>query len=866
MRNRKITSFISFKEIRKMQFSKVKPTTAIALFLILSFAISLVAIPAANAHTPPWTIATYAYVNVAPDRIGVGQTALITMWGYFLMPGAALTNDIRMLNYYLNVTKPGGTTTVLGPFTPDPTNTIYTSYTPDTVGNYTIVFWYPSLVYYWDGAYQNDTFLGAVSAPATLTVQEEPLPLLSYPLPTEYWTRPIEGQNTNWWTISSNWLGVGSPQIGTTNFQQDGTAPDSAHIMWTKQLQFGGVVGGSNVGDQGETFYQGGSYNLRYSNPIVMYGRIYYREPFGQSGAAGDTVCVDLRTGAEIWRRSDLPTLSFGWYYDMETPNQHGVFYEGILFSNNFGQAFDARTGDPLFTVTNVPSGTAVLGQSGEILRYVIANAGTSANPDWRLEQWNCSRLWDITGLTAAIPSSANASLASCYDWNVSIPWRTGMTSVTVYNAFLGDVLLGSNGTLPAWSNTVTTYTMWAINLNASKGQIGKVLWMTNYAAPPGNQSIIIYPEVVDSQTRVFFRYYKETMQWYAYNLDTGEPLWGPWTDTMPFDTFGGSVTTENTGSHHVAYGNLYVSGYGGILHCINLTTGQEEWTYGNGGEGNSTFSGLNSVWGYSPIFIAAIADGKIYLFTNEHSPNTPQYKGALVRCVNATTGAEIWTLLGWGEGGSFVSASGAVADGFYTYLNTYDMQIYTVGKGPSSTTVQAPMTSITAGDSVIIQGTVMDVSAGTKQDQQAADFPNGVPAVSDASMSDWMAYVYMQKPKPTNATGVSVSIDAIDPNNNCIHMGDATSDASGNFGFTWVPPDVPGQYTIVATFAGSGSYWSSSAETYAVVTAAPQPTAAPTPMPASNTDTYVTAFGIGIIIAIVVVGAVLVLMLRKRP
>ncbi len=45
------------------------------------------------------------------------------------------------------------------------------------------------------------------------------------------------------------------------------------------------------------------------------------------------------------------------------------------------------------------------------------------------------------------------------------------------------------------------------------------------------------------------------------------------------------------------------------------------------------------------PIFISTIADGKVYLDTTEHSPNSPLYKGALFRCINATTGAEIWTL-----------------------------------------------------------------------------------------------------------------------------------------------------------------------------------------------------------------------------
>ena len=71
-------------------------------------------------------------------------------------------------------------------------------------------------------------------------------------------------------------------------------------------------------------------------------------------------------------------------------------------------------------------------------------------------------------------------------------------------------------------------------------------------------------------------------------------------------------------------------------------------------------------------------------------------------------------------------------------------------------------------------------------------DFPNGVPAVSDASMSSWMEYVYMQKPKPTNATGVPVTLSVIDSNGNYRHIGTTTSDASGMFGFTWTP-DISG-------------------------------------------------------------------------
>ena len=60
---------------------------------------------------------------------------------------------------------------------------------------------------------------------------------------------------------------------------------------------------------------------------------------------------------------------------------------------------------------------------------------------------------------------------------------------------------------------------------------------------------------------------------------------------------------------------------------------------------------------------------------------------------------------------------------------------MYAIGKGTSSTTVEAPLTSVTAvtaGDTMIIQGTVIDVSPGTKQANAELRFPKGVPTISD--------------------------------------------------------------------------------------------------------------------------------------
>jgi hypothetical protein len=207
------------------------------------------------------------------------------------------------------------------------------------VGAYTLKFEYAEQTYEWSGAYQNDVF-SAASKTTTLTVQEEQLPAAtsSYPLPTEYWTRPIEGQNTDWYTISSNWLGRPYvPGAGATygmpgNVQPAGPAPNSPHVMWTKPIQFGGVVGGNDVGVNGNTFYTGGSYNVRYSNPLSMYGILYYQEPYGNSGGGGDYVAVDLRTGEELWRITPTNGVpSFGYLYDYEDPNQHGVLPNGLL-------------------------------------------------------------------------------------------------------------------------------------------------------------------------------------------------------------------------------------------------------------------------------------------------------------------------------------------------------------------------------------------------------------------------------------------------------------------------------------------------------------------------------------------------------
>jgi hypothetical protein len=124
------------------------------------------------------------------------------------------------------------------------------------------------------------------------------------------------------------------------------------------------------------------------------------------------------------------------------------------------------------------------------------------------------------------------------------------------------------------------------------------------------------------------------------------------------------------------------------------------------------------------------------------------------------------------------------------------------------------------------------------------------------------MDYLFHQRPVPSNAKGVEVTLDAIDPNNNYINIGTVTSDSSGNYGCLW-KPEVPGTYHIIATFAGSAAYGPSYSETYMSVGEAPPTPAEPQPLPAQQpVDMYILYATVAIIAAVAIVG---LLLLRKK-
>jgi len=257
-----------------------------------------------------------------------------------------------------------------------------------------------------------------------------------------------------------------------------------------------------------------------------------------------------------------------------------------------------------------------------------------------------------------------------------------------------------------------------------------------------------------------------------------------------------------------IVYDKLYSAGVSGITYCYDLTTGDRLWTY----EATDPYQEIlwSNYWWAQIVFIT---DGKLYVGHSEHSPIDPKPRGAPFYCLNATTGEEIWRSEGlfrqsnWG-------GTAVIGDSIIATQDTYDQRVYAIGKGGSEITVSIQDNVVPLGSTVLVDGTVMDVSPGTEDTATKLRFQNGVPAVSDASMSDWMLYVYKNFERPADATGVTVKFEAIDPNGNYQNLGDTISDSYGSYGFEF-KPEVEGKYMIIATFEGSNSYYPSTAVTY---------------------------------------------------
>ncbi len=817
--------------------SKNRTVIAIAMLLMMSIAVSLIALPSVNAANEK---KTYAFIGAMPNPVGVSQEVLL----HIGIPDVLYNAADGWKDLTVTVKTPSGDTKTLGPFTTDSTGGTGYVFVPDEVGEYTLQSHFP------EQEYAGITYLKSDSAELTLVVQEEAVEYYpAHALPMEYWTRPINAQLREWYAVSGNWL-VATPILPTDNLYApyNDDAPESAHVLWT--LPIGDTVGGLAGGVDESGYGIGDAYEGKWSSSCIIGGVLYYNK-FDASSPTQQVVAVDLHTGEELWTKTflDNARISFGQVLRWKSLNYQGDF--SYLWVTSGGgwtglpetwYAFEPLSGEWKFNITGVPSGTNYYGPNGEILRYTV-----NSNAGW-MAQWNSTSVVvkGNTGMSLSWGSQTQGRQFNAtekgYDWNVTIP--TGLPG-SVRTVTPGDRVIGA-------SISTTEVTIWALNLDPENGAIGKLLFKNTWKAPSdweeGNQTISWAAASLTDNVAVL--YSKECTNYYGFSLETGKKLWGP-TDSEYYLNIYDRISTIN-------YGVLISSGCSGIVNGYDAQTGDLLWTY-NAEDPYTEFQFGNNWW-LQQMFIT---DGKVYLGHVEHSPNQPLPRGAPFICLNVTTGEEIWRI----DGGFRQTCWGGkamIADSIIALQNTYDQRIYAIGKGPSATTASASPKVSTENSSVLVEGYVTDISPGTEEYALTARFPNGVPAVCDDNMSEWMLYVYNQFERPADIIGVEVTISVLDPNGNYYEVGTTTSDANGFFKLSFVPA-VPGEYTIYTSFAGSAAYYGSNAETAINVEQAPAATPEPTPTPESIADMYFVPAVIGIIVAIVIVGLVMILMLRKR-
>jgi len=895
-----------------MKTLKSKLFATIAVILMLSTPALLASTLTVNAQTAGSP--SYCFIAINPSPIGIGQTTLVDFWMADVTAGSIGATGNFYSGVTVTITAPDGTQSTRGPFTLNSLATGFFDYTPTAIGTYTFQMIYPGQTF----ASIGTTYAGCKSTPETLVVQSQSIGYYQQtPLPNYYWTRPINAMNYAWSAVSGNWLMAAWNESSSnrafddgSSYVGEGVSPNSAHILWTSPLSPGGLVGGQY--GQAE-YYTGASYEQFFEPPVIMNDIIYYQtilanEPSSETNYPSITA-VSLTTGETLFTINN-ETFSFGQIYTYVSPNQAGDFNYLWSVSGSTWKMYDAGTGKWILTLVNVPSGVTIPSSDGSILVYSLtANAGGYA-----LSLWNSSQA------IAQDNSHAPFEFNDYWEWR-PFDWQTG-PSLGIVNST--GTTLDSSGV-----NQNTNGTMWTVEetnpipataagqslslsplfnqggmfdgndivaaaipggiMNAFFGITWNItsstpVYIAAYNMKTGAQD---YASVLQPPTGLpndfgatieetnlynghYYLFIKQTLQWAMWNCRTGgQPVW----ISQPYTNAWG--TYAQSGGELEANGLFYAAGWDGEIHAYSVANGNQVFDF------HAANAGFNTPYGVYPFYggITVTADGKLIAQTAQHGNGVlAMYQGQALYVINATSGQSLWNMTGWWN-------YGALADGVWVVQNNYDNQIYAFGQGATATTVESTLTAITQGQSVVIQGTVTDQSPGAK----------GTPAISDKSMTAWMAYLYEQQSLSTHPTGVQVHLTAIDPNGNTEDLGYVTSDASGLFSYMFQPP-VPGKYTIVATFAGSNSYYGSSAETTIGVVAAAAasavpvvtptvpptsapttvPTIAPTPTPtiAATPSPVVVPPGSGIPVAtyiaitaviIIIVAVAAALILRRR-
>ncbi len=731
---------------------------------------------------------TFAVLSMRPyPNVGLGQELLVNAW---VTPPPILQKDTYR-DYLFTFTRPNGSIYYTIPFdTSEMPGTVWFSLPLDTEGNWTVKFEYPG-----------DWFNLPSSVTRTITVQKEPINIgyPDTPLPTKPWNFPINVQNREWRKIAGPWYQqYYNASMGSWNPYTEGVK--SAHILWKLGAdgQLGGYIGSphSMEAGSGQAVYGGGDTGI-YGSTVpsintIMAGRGYYT-------AGGNIVCVDMRTGETLWKTPG----------SFNSGSERGSTPALYSFGSRF-IVYNALTGAIMLNVTGM---SAPLFDPQQQLAYTYVAAKDPVAGGGRLICWSTS--------------GNQADFASRIIWNVSSP-RSFSSGNNLWADGAPELI--ESGLLVKPDGGTGMPFMGFTCINQTTGQVAT---NTSDIADFGDPDTWIFQQG-PAQSGGYGCYFRPTVPigndgygFSAFNVTSGELAWVSEKTDFPWGCFYAYMPIA------CGHGVVLALSYSGV-YALNATNGEIVWHYVDNDVYNEEPYGSNVApngtiydsYSFGSVG-AVIGGGVIYAPNTEHSP-TFYYRGQGLVGIDAYTGQKLWKIIG-------IYEPTAIAYGTLVASDNVNGYTYAFGKGETSVTVSSSAKVVAKGTAVLIEGLVLDQSPAQE----------GTPAVSDESMSAWMEYLHMQQPKPTNATGVSVKLTAVDQSGNKVDIGSANSDSSGLYAYTWTPSNT-GTYKIIASFEGSNSYYASSAEVAVAVTTAPAASASPAesslPPPTSGSPTATPA------------------------
>ena len=479
----------------------------LALILLLASGVFFVFVSFAEAGSYD----TYIYITATPNPIGINQKFSVVS----IMPNvppAQYPLDSPRYGYWENMTlkvwKPDGSTESLGPYRTAEAGTGYASYTATMLGNYTFQWSFPGQTIT-VGPRKGDYYKPSISAKYIVTVQQAQIvPSPQQPLPTDYWQTPIYGENRGWSVLAGNWLAGQNYAPNVDGYNPFASAPDSSHILWMKQLMFGGVASGEFGPDSA---YTGRRPSEKLTPPLIIDGRLYYNEPtfVGTFGAAtyNGFTCVDLFTGQVQWTTSphEGQYITMGQIFYHYSTSQESVTQYLWKADGSEWQMFDAWTGRWILNITGVGGGTNMFGPHGEILRYTINSNGT-------MSMWNSTRLL-ITRIRAIGVAIDWTPVQGVYNYSDGIQWNTPITKVAgtpSIQVLAPNLIIGSNTFTVTDSQNQTSIIRQDVGYDITNAPQVNLMWVKNQTVFDATDSIVSYSD------GIYIWFARDKLIWYG--------------------------------------------------------------------------------------------------------------------------------------------------------------------------------------------------------------------------------------------------------------------------------------------------------------------------------------------------------------